>query len=152
MLSGLTMSYFTGKSDDLKIPFTTGSVVMEITDFPEIGDGEENKWAPGESNAKNLEWSFKNVGTQPAWLKLSIEGNWNNDMLDDGIVVFEQKLNDWKNHDGYYLYEKQVQPGDTAYIQFNAWLDLNKDNYRDEYSSAKYTITITLNASQEKWD
>ncbi|NLZ51881.1 MAG: hypothetical protein GX892_01820 [Thermoanaerobacteraceae bacterium] len=148
MFSGLTMSYFHDKSKEIQIPFTTGKLVMEINDFPVIRDNEE--WFPGKKNAKNLEWSFKNVGTQPAELRVKAEGKWDDDTLED-IVVWEQ-ITGWEEKEDYYLYNKLVYPDDTVNIEFDVWLDLNKDNFNENYNSAKYTIKLTLESSQKEWD
>ena len=49
----------------------------------------------------------------------------------------------------YYLYNKLVYPDDTVNIEFDVWLDLNKDNFNENYNSAKYTIKLTLESSQK---
>lgn len=148
MLSGLTMSYFFGKSNDVLIPFTTGILEMEITNLPEDTDN----WIPGKDNAKELEWTFKNVGSQPAWLRVKVEGKWDNvDLADIAQCEHITEGWDWDNDNGFYVYKNSINSNETANIKFLSWLDMDINNYNELYNSAKYTITMTLEASQETW-
>lgn len=147
MLSGLTMSYFHDKSNKVQIPFTTGILKMEI-DFPE----NQEDWKPGEDNAIPLEWSFKNVGSMPATLRVKLDGVWGNETLNNEAVNWEIAKNDseWKKSGDYYLYYGTVDVNKEVSIGFYVWLDENSitlENYK-AYEGAKYEITLTMEAIQ----
>lgn len=150
LLSGLTMSYFHDKSDKIQVPFTTGTFKIELEEiFPE----DLENWEPGEEKAIPLEWSFKNVGSQPAKIRVKIEGEWDDvDELDDGAVdldIMDIYDSDWE--DGvYYVYDGPVDENEEVSIGFYVWLDENSitlENYK-AYEGAKYEITLTMEAIQ----
>ncbi|NLM09993.1 MAG: hypothetical protein GX213_04285 [Clostridiaceae bacterium] len=147
MLSGLTMSYFIDKSNEIQIPFTTGILEMEIVELPE----DLENWVPGKNNALEIGWCFKNVGKQPAWLRVKIDGKWKPEVLAD-IAQWEQKNDGWNMRDDYYyLYEEPVYPNETVRIDFDVWLNMSIDSIDENYNSAEYTIKMTLEAAQEEW-
>lgn len=150
MLSGLTMSYFHDKSNKVQIPFTTGILKMEIN-FPE----NQEDWKPGEENAIPLEWSFKNVGSQPAKLRVKVEGEWDSETLSNEAVKWEMKNTlDWNKDEDYYIYDGTVDENEEVSLGFDVWLEINDIENCHEYNEAKYNITLTMEAVQEtgSWD
>jgi|LSQX01.3.fsa_nt_gb hypothetical protein len=144
LLSGLTMSYFHDKSDKIQIPFTMGTLEVEITEFP----GNKEDWKPGET--KQLEWSFENVGSQPAKLRVKVEGEWDSEALSNAAVKWEMNASDWSKDGDYYLYNGTVDVNKEVSIGFYVWLDENSitlENYK-AYEGAKYEITLTMEAIQ----
>jgi len=148
LLSGLTMSYFHDKSDKIQIPFTMGTLEVEITEFP----GNKEDWKPGET--KQLEWSFENVGSQPAKLMVKLEGEWNKGELDVGTVDLDimnkyKYYSNWERAGSYYVYNGPVDKNETVSIGFDVYLDIGLDTENcDAYSGANYEITLTLDAIQ----
>ena len=145
LLSGLTMSYFHDKSDKIQIPFTMGTLEVEITEFP----GNKEDWKPGET--KQLEWSFENVGSQPAKLRVKLDGVWGNETLNNEAVNWEIAKNalEWKKSGDYYLYNGPVDKNEKVSIGFDVYLDIGLDTENcDAYSGANYEITLTLDAIQ----
>jgi hypothetical protein len=148
MLSGLTMSYFHDKSDKIQIPFTTGTFKVKITESPINQEG----WKPGVDNAIPLVWSFKNVGSMPAKLRVKLDGVWGNETLNNEAVNWEIAKNalEWKKSGDYYLYNGTVDVNKEVSIGFYVWLDENSitlENYK-AYEGAKYEITLTMEAIQ----
>lgn len=150
MLSGLTMSYFHDKSNKVQIPFTTGILKMEIN-FPE----NQEDWKPGEENAIPLEWSFKNVGSQPAKLRVKVEGEWDSETLSNAAVKWEMNASDWDKGGDYYIYDETVDENEEVSLGFDVWLDIESiiENY-EAYNKAEYNITLTMEAVQKmgSWD
>jgi len=152
LLSGLTMSYFYDKSDKIAIPFTTGTFKVELK---EIFPNEEilKSWKPGDSNAIPLEWSFKNVGSQRAKLRVKLEGKWDDETLDKDAVHIVLTDTDWNKKDPcYYEYHETIKENDEVSIGFDVLLDLNPDNITPDnceaYNGAGYKITLTMEAIQ----
>ncbi|AGC68318.1 hypothetical protein Cst_c13270 [Thermoclostridium stercorarium subsp. stercorarium DSM 8532] len=145
MLSGLTISYFYDRSDKFQVFFTTGVLEMELDNLTEDTDN----WLPGRQNAKEIKWSFKNVGNHPAWVRIKIEGEWNPEFLND-IAIWEQKHSGWYKQGEYYFYQEAVSPNQSVDIDFDVWLKM--DSIDESYNSAEYTIKLTLEASQLNWD
>jgi hypothetical protein len=149
LLSGLTMSYFHDKSDKIQIPFTTGTFKVKITESPINQEG----WKPGVDNAIPLVWSFKNVGSQPAKIRVKLEGEWNGNYgtLNDQAVgwdIMDKYDLDWE--DGvYYVYDGPVDKNEKVSIGFNVWLEINDIENCEVYNEADYNITLTLEAIQE---
>lgn len=147
LLSGLTMSYFHDKSDKIQIPFTTGTFKIELEEiFPE----DLENWKPGEDNAIPLEWSFKNVGSQPAKLRVKVEGEWLSETLINEAVKWEMKNTlDWNKDEDYYIYDGTVDENEEVSLGFDVWLDIVSiiENY-EAYNKAEYNITLTMEAIQ----
>lgn len=147
LLSGLTMSYFHDKSDKIQIPFTMGTLEVEITEFP----GNKEDWKPGET--KQLEWSFENVGSQPAKLMVKLEGEWNKGELDVGTVDLDinKYYSNWERAGSYYVYNGPVDKNETVSIGFSVSLNegsITPENY-ESYEGANYKITLTIEAIQD---
>lgn len=146
LLSGLTMSYFHDKSDKIQIPFTTGTFKIELEEiFPE----DLENWKPGEEKAIPLEWSFKNVGSQPAKIRVKIEGEWDSEALSNAAVKWEMNASDWSKDGDYYLYNGIVDENEEVSLGFDVWLDIESiiENY-EAYNKAEYNITLTMEAIQ----
>jgi hypothetical protein len=123
---------------------------MEIKDFP----ADQGDWEPGEEKAIPLEWSFKNVGSQPAKIRVKIEGEWDSEALSNAAVKWEMNASDWSKDGDYYLYDGIVDENEEVSLGFDVWLDINDIENCHEYNEAEYNITLTMEAVQEtgSWD
>lgn len=151
MLSGLTMSYFHDKANNIHVPFTIGTVDMEIKEI--LPDGLDS-WKPGKDNALTLNWTFENVGSMPAKLSVQVKGEWDgNENLENDAVKFDINDGNWSlNEDVHYQYYEPVREDESAGLSLNVWFEIDKDDVDIEkcaaYNNAEYNINLTLYAEQ----
>jgi len=158
LISGVTLAYFTDRSEESKIFFTTGTLEVDI-DAPNNSDG----WEPGKENAKNISWTFENNGSVNANLTVKIKTEWklneqtpnesiDNDSMEDTVnepdVTWVQ-ITDWgSNGNMEYVYPDLIEPGKEIELDFSLILEEMDYEMSQIYSSADYKITLTLTAVQ----
>jgi alternate signal-mediated exported protein len=169
LVSGFTLAYFTDKSEDNQMHFTTGILKVDI-ERPTINDSWDN-WEPGET--KEISWTFRNPGTQPAYVRISFNNRWTKNELPEtvltavyysGYEISEDDpepavdwvlcSDDWDEEDGYYYYNGAVQPDEEITVNFKATLS----NLAPSYLGADYNLSLLLesvqaaNNSNPAWD
>lgn len=156
MVSGITLAYFSDKTELNTICFTTGTVKVEV----ELSDGDWSDWKQG--NDKTITWYFTNTGTLDATLDVEIKKGWNTNTIKENVLyevykefsmVPAEPQVTWtlKNSEDWelisvdvYRYKTAVAPEETVHITFI----LSIDNIPEEYKSAEYDITLLVTATQ----
>jgi len=153
LISGVTLAYFTDRSEESKIFFTTGTLEVDI-DAPNNSDG----WEPGKENAKNISWTFENNGSVNANLTVKINTEWklneqtpnesiDNDSMEDTVnepdVTWNQ-ITDWNSNGNMEYVYPLIEPGEEIELDFSVILG----EIDIVYLEAKYNITLVLTAVQ----
>lgn len=160
VISGFTIAYFIGKSQDNQMHFTTGKLEVDIR-IPTINDKWDD-WEPNE--IKKITWAFKNTGTQPAYVRISFTNSWTKNELPESVltavyysgyeisendpeptVYWDLCSDDWdEKGDGYYYYNGAVQPNEEITVSFEATLE----NLAPSYLGADYNLSLSLESVQ----
>lgn len=162
MVSGFTLAYFTNKSEDNQVHFTTGKLEVDI-EIPTIDDSQDN-WKPGET--KKITWAFKNIGTQSAFVKIHFNNTWIKNDLPESVLeavyysgfeiseddpeptvnwALSDDCGEWNEEsDGYYYYNRAVEPGEKIFVTFEATLE----NLAPSYLGADYNLSLSLESVQ----
>jgi predicted ribosomally synthesized peptide with SipW-like signal peptide len=117
-LIGGSLAYFTD-TDEKENVFTVGNVGIVLTEpkWDNGGAAEAREVYPGEALAKDP--TVTNDGANPCFVKVKVEGL---DILQpEGMITYRTAYKDgelganWKLHeDGYFYYEKVLQPGEST--------------------------------------
>ena len=111
LLTQETVAYYTVSGAATNV-ITSGDIKMEIIekmgdqDFPEEGVYV----MPGSTIAKKV--TVANIGNHPFWLRVKLENGIDDDSLSADLFELDLNLDDWTaGNDGFYYYNKPVQPG-----------------------------------------
>ena len=124
---------YNGKATNV---ITVGNIKIELQQLSAQNEGEapsfsaENEFAvhPGVEISKTVQ--VKNVGNNPAWIRISVEkvihlSEGINEIPDVDLIGFDIDTEHWTLKDGYYYYTEALEPGQTTSplftkIQFSA--------------------------------
>lgn len=155
-----SLAYFTSK-ETKKNEFTVGSVQTKIIekDFKQNSELSSNKQVVPKSV------NVANAGENPVLVRVIINPQWDEEKDKDGKVIKpitsasnQVKLNfssnidgNWiKGNDGYYYYNKVLEPGETTgtLLESVQLKDNLSDDEKNEYKDRNLTVNVSSEAIQ----
>ena len=123
-----TLAYFTYEDTATNV-ITTGDIKIDLLEWTKTDEGELVPFEdvidvmPGIEVSKIVE--VKNVGGQPAWIRVSVDKSI---VLADGVegevdlslVTYNLNTEYWTEKDGYFYYNSKLKPGETTEPLFTA--------------------------------
>lgn len=155
LVSGITLSYFSDKSDINTSHFTTGNVKVDV----EVDAEDKGNWSP--ENAKTITWFFTNTGSLDATLEITIESNWDSGAVQQTVLntvykdystaLIEPTVSRKLRSEGWeqelekdvYHFTKPVKPNEEIPLEFKLLIDDITG-----YEGADYNITLSVTATQ----
>ena len=148
--AGGSLAYFTAEKTAHNV-ISSGSVEIEMYEWADEGKSEPfpedgvSGVMPGASVTKIVE--VKNTGTGEAWVRIKVtkevKSEDGEDYSDtDNLITEDIDTENWTLADGWYYYNKALEPGKTTEPLFTA-VSFNEDMGNDFQSS---TITLDLEA------
>ncbi len=140
-----TVAYFSYE-DNARTVITTSNVKIEV-----LGWSEQNEIAvtPGAELARALE--IKNIGAQPAWVRVSVESvielaeNVQGEP-DLSTITFDFDEQNWTLQEGYFYYVKKLESGETTEPLFRL-VGFSKE-MKNMYQKSKVVIHVKAEATQ----
>jgi len=155
LISGFSLAYLSYKGEEKQINFTTGKLQIDI-EMPAVNDSWDN-WKPGE--AKEISWTFKNAGTQAAFVRINFSNNWTKNELPESVyysgyiisdddpeptVNWVLRSDDWYWEDGNYYFNGEVAPNEVITVNF----EVTMENLTPSYLCADYNLSLFLDSVQ----
>lgn len=150
-----TLAYFTDVDRATNV-ITMGTVDIDIEEWSKSEDSETLKpfvgpigVLPGQTVSKIVQ--IKNIGTGTAYVRVSLEkiielAEDRSGEVDLSLISYDINSEDWTLVDGYYYYNKPLQPNSTTTpLLKNVIFANNMDNM---YQHSKVTIKIAAEATQ----
>ena len=147
---GPTLAYYTtyGKATSV---ITSGSIQLQIhektedgTDFPTEGVYV----IPGDTVSKQV--SVENVCDHPFYLRVQLLGSsTNEDLIPQECLKWEIDAQNWTYLDGYYYYDRVLQPGETTPTLFTQ-VQILGDKVDKTHVGSTLSLTVNAYAVQSK--
>ena len=145
-----TLAFFTHEAKAHNV-ITTGGVQIAVQEW-----ADKEKQTPFEnldgimpSMSATKIAEIKNTGASAAWVRVKVEKNiqlQGNGAPDADLVELDLNTDDWKVQDGYYYYNKPLQPGEVTEPIFTAvTFDASMGN---EYQHATVSVDVSAQAVQ----
>lgn len=146
-----SLAFFNAKQD-VQNQITTGSVGVEIIELDEEGrpfsKERLHQVVPASTVVNDV--SFKNIGKNPSWIRVSLEKKFNNEKLDPKLVQLNINRDKWVYHEGYYYYLDELLPGMvTQSLYDKIYFSEKMDN---QYQSEELLIDIEVEAVQSEFN
>lgn len=145
-----TLAFFTSEGKAHNV-ITTGGVEIAVQEWAD--ESRETPFRdlegimPSMSATKIAE--IKNIGASAAWVRVKVEKNiqlQGNGTPDANLVKLDLNTTDWTAQDGYYYYNKPLQPNAVTKPIFTAvTFDASMGN---EYQHAKVSVDVSAQAVQ----
>lgn len=154
LLAGGSVAYFTAESQVIHNVITTGGVEVEVVEKA-IVDGEEKDFedvtgvTPGTDVSKIV--TMKNTGPNPAYIRMKVDvavelAQGVSGEPDLSLVGIDYNTADWTMKDGYWYYNKALEPGKSTEPLFTTVsFDPKMGNL---YQSSTLTVTVAAQAVQ----
>ena len=111
LFSQPSLAYYSVLGEAVNV-ITSGEIKCEIIEKMGSGDFPEDGVyiMPGSIISKKV--SVKNTGSNPFWLRMKLKNSIDDSTLSADILELDINLKDWiDGEDGYYYYNKPVEPG-----------------------------------------
>lgn len=150
-----TTAYFTYEDTATNV-ITAGNLKIDLQEWAIPEDGGELvpfedafDVMPGMEVSKIVQ--IKNIGEQPAWVRISLEKSI---ILADGVegevdlslVSYDLNTEYWTEKDGFYYYNMKLEPGETTEALFTKVMF--SKNMGNMYQHSKAVIEVTAQATQ----
>ena len=152
LLAGGTLSYYTTTVEAVNV-VTTGNVSLKIhetidtgAEFPEAGVVV----MPGDTVSKIVK--AENTGTTALYLRIELVKDVNDDALSaENCLSMDINTTDWTYRDGYYYYNKPLEPGQVTSALFTeVYVDGRAVN--NDYLGKKLTLDVKAYAVQSRYN
>lgn len=155
MVAYSTVAYFTYEDKSTNV-ITMGNIKIDLQEYgisdegaaPIPFEGALNV-LPGLSVSRTVQ--VKNVGAQPAWIRISVtksitlaEGT--DGEADLSLVSLDLNNEDWTEKDGYFYYKESLLPGETTKPLFTR-VSFASD-MGNLYQNSKATIKVNAQGTQ----
>ena len=150
ILAAGTIAFFNAEGKAHNV-ITTGGVEIAVQEW-----ADKEKTAPFEdltgvmpNTTVTKIAEIKNTGASAAWVRVKVEKNiqlQGNGTPDADLVKLDLNTTEWTKQDGYYYYNKPLQPGEVTKPIFTAvTFDAGMGN---EYQHAKVSVDVSAQAVQ----
>ncbi len=150
-----TTAYFSHE-DNAENIITAGDVKIDLLEWSvEDVSGKkipyENKVGVMPDTAISKIAEIKNIGSQSAWVRVSIDkaiefAEGINGEPDVSLIELDFNTEDWQEKDGYFYYLKELKSGKTTEPLFTTVIFSKK--MKNEYQNSKVTIDVKTQAVQ----
>lgn len=150
-----TSAYFTTEDTATNV-ITAGNIKIDLQEWAVPDDGGEpvpfedaTDVMPGTEVSKIVQ--VKNTGGQPAWIRISLKESI---ILAEGVtgdadlslISYDLNKDNWTEKDGYYYYNKALEPDDTTEPLFTKVIFSEKMS--NMYRLSKAVIEVNAEATQ----
>lgn len=150
-----TIAYFTYEETAANV-ITSGTVKIDLQEWAISEEsGEQVPFedvtdvVPGTEVSKIIQ--IKNTGSQPAWVRIGLEKSI---LLAEGItgevdislISYDLNTEDWTEKEGYYYYNKALDPGETTEPLFTKVVFAK--TMGNMYQESKAIIEVSAQATQ----
>ena len=149
-----THAYYT-HDDIARNVITTGNIKIDLQEFMLNQDGElvpfedQTNVMPGMEVSKIVQ--IENTGDNEAYIRVSVDkaitlANGDSENVDLSLVTYDVNTTDWTEKDGYYYYNKALNPGETTSALFTKVIFAK--NMGNEYQNSEAVVTVRAYATQ----
>lgn len=151
LFSRSTLAYYTVTGIATNV-VTFGSFGMEIQESTAIGTpfpAEGVRVLPGETVSKEV--AVRNVCSQPFWLRVQLVKGSDQESLsaDDVLQILDLNEVQWTEHQGYYYYNRILNPGETTEKLFTK-VKISGAHVDQSNIGAELTLTVKAYAVQSE--